>query len=38
MVEHVRADQAQKLDVAIDGGLDYLPRLLRGTVRSILFR
>jgi hypothetical protein len=38
LVEDATARQAASLDRAIEGGLSHIPRLLRGAVKSVLFR
>ena len=38
LVTDAMARQAKALDQAIDGGLHHIPRLLRGTVKAVLFR
>ena len=38
LVGDARRRQAEALDRAIDGGLRHIPRLLRGTVKALLFR
>lgn len=38
LVGRARDDQARALDQAIEGGLNHIPRPLRGMVRKALFR
>ncbi len=38
LVAEATARQSEALDAAIDGGMRHIPRLLRGPVRSVLFR
>ncbi|MGH9184953.1 MAG: hypothetical protein ACRD0U_03905 [Acidimicrobiales bacterium] len=38
LIEDSRTRQGQQLDAAIEGGLAHIPRLLRGTVKAVLFR
>lgn len=38
LVTEARARQRAALDDAIEGGLGHLPRLVRGSVKAMLFR
>jgi hypothetical protein len=38
LVAEARAAQARTLDSAIEGGLEHIPRPMRGLVRKALFR
>ena len=37
LLREAKARQARELDTGVDGSLDFIPRLVRGPVRRILF-